>query len=179
MTKKRNVADVLAEEAEHAEQHRDDDLAPGYRRARAPREPAQVYSLRIPVERLEQLRGLAAEKHMTPSALMRAWVLDRLDAEAAHEAVGDDVNAGREPAEGSGEFLVQALREVVREELKHAGVRRARRPMGRRSRLGRAEDRGSGGNTCVRVGLSTPGSGRRGRAPRRARRAHVGIGPCG
>lgn len=77
------------------------------------------------MERLEQLRGLAAQKHMTPSALMRAWVLDRLDAEAAHEAIGDEVDAGHEPAEGSGEFLVQALRKVVREELKRAGVRRA------------------------------------------------------
>jgi hypothetical protein len=125
MIENRNIAEVLAEEAEHAEQHRDDDLAPGYRRARAPREPAQVYSLRIPVDRLEQLRELAAERHMTPSALMRAWVLDRLDAEAGHEVIADDVHGGHEPVEGSGEFLVQALREVVREELKRAGVRRA------------------------------------------------------
>lgn len=122
MMEKRNVADMLAEEADHAEQHRDDELAPRYRRAPAPRELAQVYSLRIPVERLEQLRRLAADKHVTPSALMRAWVLDRLDTEAAGEAAGDEAHAGREHAEGSGESLVQAIREVVREEFKRAGV---------------------------------------------------------
>ena len=42
-----NIADMLADEAEHAEQHRDDELTPGYRRAHPPREPAQVHSLRI------------------------------------------------------------------------------------------------------------------------------------
>jgi hypothetical protein len=86
--KRKNIAEVLAEEAEHAEQHRDDELAPGYRRARPPREPAQVYSLRVPVNRLGQLRRLTAEKHMTPSALMRSWVLKQLDAAASAEASG-------------------------------------------------------------------------------------------
>jgi len=122
MTRK-NIADVLAEEAEHAEQHRDDELAPGYRRPRPPREPAQVYSLRIPVDRLEQLRRLAAEKHLTPSALMRAWVLERLDAEDASQPAGP-----LESAIGSGKTesaLVHMLREIVREELERAGLKRA------------------------------------------------------
>jgi len=122
MTRK-NIADVLAEEAEHAEQYRDDEPAPGYRRARPPREPAQVYSLRIPVDRLEQLRRLAAEKHMTPSALMRAWVLERLDAEDASQPAGP-----LESAVGSGKTesaLKHALREIVREELERAGLKRA------------------------------------------------------
>jgi hypothetical protein len=114
-----DIAEVLAEEAEHAEQHRDDELTPGHRRARPPREPAQVYSLRIPVDRLEQLRRLTAEKHMTPSALMRSWVLERLDAEASAEASGRVVVG--DPEAG----LTALLREVVREELERAGVKRA------------------------------------------------------
>jgi hypothetical protein len=43
---RKNIADVLAEEAEHAEEHRDDEpLAAGHRRAQLPREPAQLHSL--------------------------------------------------------------------------------------------------------------------------------------
>jgi aryl-alcohol dehydrogenase-like predicted oxidoreductase len=116
-----NIAEVLAAEAEHAEQHRGDALGPGHRRARPPREPTQVYSLRVPVEQLEQLRHLAAEQHLTPSALMRAWVLERLDAEAGHEATSHPQRTANEPAEP----LAQMLREVIREEFKRAGVQRA------------------------------------------------------
>jgi hypothetical protein len=45
-----------------------------------PREPSQVYSLRIPVKKLKLLRHVAAEHNATPSALMRRWVLERLEA---------------------------------------------------------------------------------------------------
>jgi aryl-alcohol dehydrogenase-like predicted oxidoreductase len=79
-----NIGDVIAAEAEHAEHHRDDaPSTQGYRRTHPPREPAQVYSLRVPADRLEQLRELAADKGVTPSALMRGWVLERLDAARA------------------------------------------------------------------------------------------------
>jgi len=86
MTRK-TMADMLAEEAEQAEQHRDDELTRGHRRAE-PKEPAQVYRLRIPADRLDQLRQLAADRHTTASALMRAWVLDRLDTEAGGADAG-------------------------------------------------------------------------------------------
>ena len=45
-----------------------------------PRQPSQVYSLRIPVEKLDFLRRVAAEHNELPTALMRRWVLERLDA---------------------------------------------------------------------------------------------------
>lgn len=112
-----NIADLLAEEAEQAEEHREDELTPGYRRARPAREPAQVYSMRIPVERLEQLRSLAAEMHMTPSALMRAWVLDRLDAEVADSAASSGVSQL-----GAESKMLPLLRLVIREELERAGT---------------------------------------------------------
>jgi hypothetical protein len=115
-----NIADLLAEEAEQAELHRDDELTPGFRRARPSREPAQVYSLRIPVEWLEQLRSHAADRHMTPSALMRAWVIERLEAEATEEAAPDDANR---PGSGSSKFPMQTLRLVIREELERANTR--------------------------------------------------------
>ena len=110
-----NIADLLAEEAEQAEEHREDELTPGYRRARPAREPAQVYSMRIPVERLEQLRSLAAERHMTPSGLMRAWVLDRLDVEAADSAASSGVSHL-----GTESEMLPLLRLVLREELERA-----------------------------------------------------------
>jgi hypothetical protein len=44
---------------------------------------SQVYSLRIPVDRLAELRQVAEADGVEPSALMRQWVLDWLDAEKA------------------------------------------------------------------------------------------------
>lgn len=81
---RKDIADLLAAEAEEAERHADtDDHGPSHRRRHPPRDPAQVYSLRIPVAQLEQLRELAAQRRVSPSALMRQWVLERLTAEAA------------------------------------------------------------------------------------------------
>jgi hypothetical protein len=80
----KDIAELLAAEAEEAERHADeDDHGPSYRRKHPPRDPAQVYSLRIPVAQIEELRQLAAGKGVTPSALMREWVLERMAAERA------------------------------------------------------------------------------------------------
>jgi hypothetical protein len=80
----KDIAKLLAVEAEEAERHADeDDHGPSSRRRHPPRDPAQVYSLRIPMAQLEELRQLAADKGVTPSALMREWVLERMTAEKA------------------------------------------------------------------------------------------------
>lgn len=50
-------------------------------RRRMRRVASQVYSIRVPVDRLEDLRQLAAARGEAPTALMRQWVLERLDAE--------------------------------------------------------------------------------------------------
>ena len=50
-----------------------------------PRAPSQVYSLRIPVDKLELLRQLASEHNELPSALMRRWILERLETAAPDE----------------------------------------------------------------------------------------------
>lgn len=76
------IADLLAAEAEAAEQLRDDDdLGPTYAPKHPPKDPSQVYSVRIPVSRLEQLRQRATEEGVAPSSLMRKWVIERLDAD--------------------------------------------------------------------------------------------------
>jgi hypothetical protein len=82
MTK--DMSRLLEAEADEAEQHADDeDHGPSYRRKHPPRDPAQVYSLRIPSGQIEELRQIAADRGVTPSALMREWVLERMAAEKA------------------------------------------------------------------------------------------------
>ncbi|MHB8451847.1 MAG: hypothetical protein ACYDAQ_15580 [Mycobacteriales bacterium] len=43
-------------------------------------DPAQVYAVRIPLSRLAELRALAEEIGEPPTALIRRWVLEQLDA---------------------------------------------------------------------------------------------------
>ncbi len=42
---------------------------------------AQVFQLRLPALRIEQLRRIAADRGVTPGALAVDWVIDRLDRE--------------------------------------------------------------------------------------------------
>ncbi|MGH3197814.1 MAG: hypothetical protein ACRDOH_06215 [Streptosporangiaceae bacterium] len=82
----RDLRDTLAAEAEHAEASRDADLP--YRRRRPAR--SSVYGLRLPGERIEQLRRLAEARGVEPSALVRQWVIDQLDAaEQARDPAAD------------------------------------------------------------------------------------------
>lgn len=75
------IRDMLAAEAEASEEHRDAPASYARSTARPRREPSQVYSLRIPVQRLTELREVADAHGVEPSVLMRQWVLDRLDTE--------------------------------------------------------------------------------------------------
>lgn len=57
---------------------------------RASRRPrSQVYSIRVPVERLEQVRAIAKERGIAPTAMLRDWVLQQLDAEVAKASSKD------------------------------------------------------------------------------------------
>jgi hypothetical protein len=89
-----SIADLLAAEAEAAEQFRDeDDLGPTYAPRRTAKDPSQVYSVRIPVGRLAQLRKRAAQEGVAPSALMRQWVIERLDADEGAKRTVSDLEA--------------------------------------------------------------------------------------
>lgn len=86
-----SVRQALADEAAEAEVHREEPPA-GMHRARATdRATSHVYTVRMPVERLAELRAVAEEVGEQPSALMRRWVLERLDAERAHQPELADV----------------------------------------------------------------------------------------
>lgn len=78
----KDVKTTLAKEAELFEKHKDDAKdADDYAQPLPPRGPAQVYSVRIPVDRLTELRTLADQNDVPPSSMIRDWVLERLDAE--------------------------------------------------------------------------------------------------
>lgn len=85
-----SIRKILAQEAEEAEavaeaeERGERAPAPGQRGRRPAQDPAQVYSVRIPVSRLEQLRLLAVERGVAPSVLLRQFALERLDQETSN-----------------------------------------------------------------------------------------------
>ena len=100
-----DVREMLAAEAEASEEHRDAALDYVRSTVTPRREPAQVYSLRIPVRRLAELREVADAQGVEPSVLMRRWVLDRLDAERAPADVRAKLERARRLIEEVGEAL--------------------------------------------------------------------------
>lgn len=77
--REREMLDAItrAEEAEMAAGEDDADETI-YVRPRSPKEPTQVYSIRLPVSRVEQLRALAEARGVEPTVLVREWIVDRL-----------------------------------------------------------------------------------------------------
>ena len=81
-----SIGEVLANEAALAEQAEKRAGGPYVRSRRRPKDPAQVYSLRVPVDRLELVRQIAEREKTTQAALLRKWVLERLDQELARQS---------------------------------------------------------------------------------------------
>lgn len=69
---------LLAEEAARFDDEMAAPTAKKYVRRRAPGSPSQVYSVRLPVDRIGALRRVAQGVGRSPSALLRDWVLERL-----------------------------------------------------------------------------------------------------
>lgn len=108
MTKERNIQNILAEVADQAEETRN-EITKVYRSNRPAVEPSQVYSIRIPVSRLGRIRALATKYGIAPTAMLRKWILERLDAE---ERSGGDPAGGR-PAAGLVGHISVAERHAV------------------------------------------------------------------
>jgi hypothetical protein len=85
MSKDKDLATILREEAALAESEEDCDDDGWVRSRRPPKAPSMVYSVRIPVSRVEELRRVAEAAGMEPSAMVRRWVLERLDTEQSEE----------------------------------------------------------------------------------------------
>lgn len=99
-----DIAELLRIEAEASEEHRDDVL-PYVRHTRPAKDPSQVYSLRIPVHRLEELRLVAVAAGLEPSVLMRQWVLERLDAERSSRGEATEAEVVRAKLERARQLL--------------------------------------------------------------------------
>ena len=72
----RDLLDKIATEVAHAEATRDAELP--YQR-RQPTGAQAVYGLRLPVDRIEQLRQIAQARGIDPSVLARHWLIEQLD----------------------------------------------------------------------------------------------------
>jgi hypothetical protein len=80
-----DIRRILKQEAERFESEKDKPDSGKYVTPRPASEPSQVYSVRIPVSRLEELRALAAREGKPPSSMIRDWVLERLEAQLSRE----------------------------------------------------------------------------------------------
>lgn len=109
----RSIHHTLIDEAAEFEAKGGATAGSLYRARRQAPDPAQVYSVRIPASRLDELRRVAASHGMAPSALLRAWTIERLDAEIA----GDPAERPTESHPRDDSQLRDTVREVVREEL--------------------------------------------------------------
>jgi hypothetical protein len=115
---KESIRAKLAQEADEAEaraeaEERGDEMPlAGQRARRQAAEPAQVYSVRIPVERLEELRRIASGMGAAPSTLLRKWVLERLDSELSSGSISATSRATAE----SSDFVAKVAEAV------HVGV---------------------------------------------------------
>jgi hypothetical protein len=87
MSEEKDFSRELLEEAERIDREEiglTDEEAEGrwvFVPARPPKEPSQIYSLRLPVSVVEQIRILAASRGEAATALLREWVLGHLDEE--------------------------------------------------------------------------------------------------
>jgi|GEM_PF-3271084 len=81
-SKRAPLSQALRRESELFEQSKDHTKPAGaYKRTKPASDPSQVYSIRIPVSRLGELRRLADASGLQPSSMIRAWVLERLESE--------------------------------------------------------------------------------------------------
>ena len=97
-----DVRRMLESEAAQAEEHRDE--APGTMFRARTAAPSNVYTLRMPADRIAELQEVATEQHEQPSALVRRWVLERLASERTHQSEIAHVR----------EMLTKALNELDR-----------------------------------------------------------------
>jgi hypothetical protein len=100
-----SIGDVLAREAAEAEARAEaeerGEIAPtrGQRGRRRAADPSQVYAVRIPTSRLNELREVAARLDVPPTTLIRRLVLERLDElKTADQGTDDPERSNETPA---------------------------------------------------------------------------------
>ncbi len=130
MTKRKTTSPGFLEEAERIERDEiqiPDDEAEGrwvFVRPR-PAMASQVYSIRLPVTVVDDLRALASAKGEAPTALIREWVLDRMGSELDRLP-----SEGKAPASGGGKPSPR----VRKQSAKGVAARKVSRGSGRTAR---------------------------------------------
>lgn len=66
---------------EESEARKDDPYPAHTEGTRPNRRRSRVYSVRLSAEEQDELRRVAAAKHLPASTLVRSWILERLDTE--------------------------------------------------------------------------------------------------
>jgi len=97
---------LLAEEAEHAEKHRDDPSPPGAKGRRPNRAKSEMFSLRLNPDEMAAVQDLARRADVPASALVRGWIVQRV---AAERGASNDAAAVVDQLEAD----VRRLRELV------------------------------------------------------------------
>lgn len=106
MTPMSDLDELLADEAEHAEQHRNDPSPPGAKGRRPNRAKSEMFSLRLNPEELGAVQDLARRAGVPVSALVRGWIVQRV---AAERGTSNDAAAVVDQLEAD----VRRLRELV------------------------------------------------------------------
>lgn len=107
-----DISKLLADEAAASEAAATVETPMVRNRVKA-KEPSQVYSLRIPLGRLQELRERAEQQHVAPTVLMRRWVLDRLDEEAERGSRLEERRAALQDERGEEDLLVLTQAELT------------------------------------------------------------------
>jgi hypothetical protein len=72
---------LISEEAEYAERHREEPIPAAARATRRNRAKSVMFSLRLNPEELAAVQRLARDSDVPASALVRGWIVQRLEAE--------------------------------------------------------------------------------------------------
>lgn len=87
MNEQEELAELLRQEAEHAEQTRDDPYPPNAKGTRPGRSRSVVYSVRLDPEEVAALERLAAQTGLPASSLVRSWIIENTSAGPVSEKV--------------------------------------------------------------------------------------------
>ncbi len=76
-----DIQRLISQEAEYAELHHDDPIPDDARATRPNRAKSVMFSLRLNPDELAALQDLARDSDVPASALVRGWIVQRLEAE--------------------------------------------------------------------------------------------------
>ncbi|MGH3518267.1 MAG: hypothetical protein ACRDQ7_12780 [Haloechinothrix sp.] len=84
-----DIARLIDEEAEHAENTRDDPYPPGVIAERRNRTRSSVYSVRLSDDEIAEIQRLAQSAGVPASTLVRSWITQRIAAARSSTAAVD------------------------------------------------------------------------------------------